>query len=61
MQVIFDATHEIEVLGMGGATCRQVRLPDAGGARDQDAWLLDALSVIRDESNAMLAEARPRA
>jgi hypothetical protein len=60
VQALFDATHEIDTGGMA-AVCRLVRLPDAGGASEQDAWLLDALEVLRDESNAMLAEARKRA
>ncbi|MBK9497044.1 MAG: hypothetical protein IPO08_21535 [Xanthomonadales bacterium] len=65
MQSLFSATHEVEAAGMGGATCRCVRLPDAGSVGDQDAWLWEALGVMRDTSNTLLAErmaeASPRA
>lgn len=60
MQAWFELTHEVEAVGMGGAQCRLVRLPSAGAIGDQDAWLMEALSVVRDTSNRMLVEASPR-
>lgn len=56
VQAWFDATHEIEAQGMGAATCRLVRLPEAGAMGDQEAWLVDALGVMRAELNAILHE-----
>lgn len=35
---------------------RLARLPGPGGLGDQDAWLMQALDVIADETNAMLRE-----
>ena len=56
MRAWFDATHEVEVVGMGGAVCRCVRLPQAGAVGDQEAWLWEALGVMRDEANAVLRD-----
>lgn len=52
----FDATHEVEVVGLGGAVCRVVRLPGPGSVGQQDAWLWDALGVLRDEANGILKD-----
>lgn len=60
MQAWFELTHEVEAMGMGGAVCRLVRLPAAGAIGDQDAWLMEALSIVRDTSNRMMSEAAPR-
>jgi hypothetical protein len=52
----FDTTHDVEVVGLGGVTCRCVRLPAAGAVGDQEAWLWEALGVLRDETNAILRD-----
>lgn len=56
MRTWFDATHEIEAAGLGGVVCRCVRLPEAGGLADQDAWLWEAMGVLRDEMQAILRD-----
>lgn len=56
MRAWFDVTHEVEAVGMGGAVYRLVRLPEAGAVGDQDAWLMEALGVMRDEANAVLRD-----
>lgn len=52
----FDLTHEVEASGLGGAACRCVRLPEAGAVADQDAWLWEALGIMRDEANAVIRD-----
>lgn len=52
----FDQTHEIEVLGMGSAQCRIVRLPGPGSVGEQDGWLWDALAVCRRVTNQIIQE-----
>lgn len=61
MRAIFLATHDIEAVGMGGLVCRCVRLPHAGAVADQDAWLWECLTEMREASNAILSEAAARA
>ena len=56
MRAWFDTTHEIEVVGLGGVQCRCTRLPAAGAVGDQEAWLWEALGVLRDETNAILRD-----
>lgn len=56
MRAWFELTHEVEAAGMGPGVCRCVRLPEAGGVADQEAWLWDALSVMRDEANAIIRD-----
>jgi len=52
----FDQTHEIEAVGLAGAQCRIVRLPNAGALEDQDGLLWEALSVLRRVENQILQE-----
>jgi len=56
VQAWFALTHEVEAVGMGGAVCRCVRLPGPGSLADQDAWLWEALGIMRDVSTEILAE-----
>ena len=56
MRAWFDVTHEVEAVGMGGAACRLVRLPEAGAIGDQEAWLMEALAVMRDEANQVIRD-----
>jgi len=52
----FEQTHEIEVLGMGTAVCRCVRLPGPGSVGDQESRLWQALAVLRETTNDVLME-----
>lgn len=56
----FDATHQV-ASDFGRAYWRQVSLPATGGAGDQDAWLMQALEVLRDVHDTLLREAATRA
>lgn len=52
---VFDATHE-QSASFGSVFYRRTCLPVAGGALDQDAWLMQALDALRGAHNQVLAE-----
>lgn len=49
----FEATHRIDVIG-GVAQWQRVALPYAGGAGDQPAKLMEALTFMGQQMNAHL-------
>ena len=49
----FEATHE-QVATMGASWWRLAHLPRAGGVGEQDAWLWEAIGVVRAETNNVL-------
>ena len=54
----FGRTHDVEVLGLGGAVWRLVRLPTSGGPDVQDAKVMATLDFCRAVSNRLLATAK---
>lgn len=64
MQAWFASTHDVTTTGMGGAVCQCVRMPEPGSVGEQDAWLWEALGVMRETCQAIvneqLEEARKR-
>ena len=49
----FEATHE-QTATMGASWWRLAHLPRAGGVGDQDAWLWEAIGVVRAATNDVL-------
>ena len=53
----FEQTHEL-VPTMGGAYWRLGWLPHPGSVSEQDAWLWDALQIVRTERMQLLADSK---
>ena len=53
----FEQTHELVQTGFG-AYWRLAWLPHQGSVSEQDAWLWEALQVLRGERMRILSEAR---
>ena len=53
-----DATCELRAFGEGVVAWTRTHLAQAGGVGDQDAWLFDAIGVVRDALNDRLLEQR---
>jgi hypothetical protein len=53
-------THDVVVLGLDVLRWRRTALPYAGGVHEQPARMLEELTFVCQQQNALLARNRPK-